>query len=116
MSERLTEYLASVEQLRVLKERGVDLWTAMTRDEHLLAYEGERDEARKALRRCVDEFVHRAWGETRTGNAPGHAHLTPGIWDDDNGTKAGTLCEWCAAWPKILALAGARGAGSGGER
>ena len=33
-----------------------------------------------------------------SGNAPGHAHTRPGIWDDDNGTKAGSECEWCKTW------------------
>lgn len=31
-------------------------------------------------------------------NAPGHAHDMPGIWDSDNGAKAGTQCAWCATW------------------
>ncbi|CAJ3453956.1 Uncharacterised protein [Burkholderia pseudomallei] len=31
-------------------------------------------------------------------NAPGHAHDIPGIWDSDNGAKAGTQCAWCATW------------------
>ncbi|CAJ8802332.1 Uncharacterised protein [Burkholderia pseudomallei] len=31
-------------------------------------------------------------------NAPGHAHDRPGIWDSDNGAKAGTQCAWCATW------------------
>lgn len=32
------------------------------------------------------------------GNAPGHAHRKPGIWDSDNGVKAGTECAWCKVW------------------
>ncbi|CAJ4664948.1 Uncharacterised protein [Burkholderia pseudomallei] len=31
-------------------------------------------------------------------NAPCHAHDMPGIWDSDNGAKAGTQCAWCATW------------------
>lgn len=31
-------------------------------------------------------------------NAPDHAHGMPGIWDSDNGAKAGTQCAWCATW------------------
>lgn len=34
----------------------------------------------------------------REGNAPGHAHSIPGIWDGDNGAKAGKPCAWCIAW------------------
>jgi hypothetical protein len=33
-------------------------------------------------------------------NAPGHGHVSPGIWNDDssNGAKAGKPCKWCADW------------------
>lgn len=32
------------------------------------------------------------------GNAPGHAHFIPGIWDKDNGELAGKECAWCKTW------------------
>lgn len=33
------------------------------------------------------------------GNAPGHGHKIPGIWDDDNSRElAGQPCHWCARW------------------
>lgn len=32
------------------------------------------------------------------GNAPGHDHKNPPLWDADNRDKAGTTCEWCAAF------------------
>ena len=32
----------------------------------------------------------------RNGNAPGHGHSTPGIWDSDNGEIAGHECAECA--------------------
>lgn len=46
-------------------------------------------------------------------NAPGHAHDMPGIWDSDNGAKAGTQCAWCATWNAArAALAQRQGEGS----
>lgn len=45
----------------------------------------------------------RPWPGDR-GNAPGHAHQIAGVWDDDNGDRAGTPCEWCAAWHAALAI------------
>ena len=40
--------------------------------------------------------------DTHGGNAPGHAHSRPGIWDDDDGNrragKANEVCEWCSEW------------------
>lgn len=32
------------------------------------------------------------------GNAPGHAHDIPGVWDNDNGAKSGKPCSWCRTW------------------
>ena len=37
------------------------------------------------------------------GNAPGHCHSIPGIWDSDNGDKAGKQCVWCLVWGKARA-------------
>jgi len=31
------------------------------------------------------------------GNAPGHAHDKPGVWNVGN-AEAGKPCAWCAAW------------------
>ncbi|WP_147485887.1 hypothetical protein [Burkholderia pseudomallei] len=46
-------------------------------------------------------------------NAPDHAHDMPGIWDSDNGAKAGTQCAWCATWNAArAALAQRQGEGS----
>jgi|GEM_PF-3310547 len=36
----------------------------------------------------------------RNGDAPGHSHSVPGIWDSDNGDKAGKPCAWCLVWKK----------------
>ena len=38
-----------------------------------------------------------------TGNAPGHAHEVPGVWDSDNGELAGKPCAWCAVWAEAKA-------------
>lgn len=43
------------------------------------------------------------------GNAPGHAHEIPGVWDSDNGAISGTRCAWCSTWrlaKQVLAAAG----------
>lgn len=40
----------------------------------------------------------------RNGNAPGHAHSKPGIWDSDNGELAGKPCAWCLAWSTATAM------------
>ena len=44
------------------------------------------------------------------GNAPGHAHRVPGIWDSDNGELSGKECGWCKAWHAAVKLASREGA------
>jgi hypothetical protein len=55
------------------------------------------------------EILQAVWRELDeadgTGNAPGHCHSEPGIWDDDNmPDKAGKPCAWCLTWRKFTAL------------
>lgn len=58
---------------------------------------------REALAGIIQHFSVTRWRD----NAPGHGHLTPGVWDDDvsNGSNAGQPCEWCAEWKAACALA-----------
>lgn len=60
----------------------------------------QREEDREILAAVVREL-----GEGSDGNAPGHAHSLPGIWDWDNGKKAGKACSWCLCWTKFTELA-----------
>ena len=59
------------------------------------AVAAERERWRPVLDAVVRELACK--GEHR-GNAPGHAHSIPGVWDSDNGPIAGTPCSWCTAW------------------
>jgi hypothetical protein len=52
---------------------------------------------RHLLEAVVREFP-RNMGRSSNGNAPGHCHSRPGIWDDDNGALSGKPCAWCIAW------------------
>ena len=45
------------------------------------------------------EIPHR---EGRRGNAPGHGHSVPGVWDCDNGALAGKKCAWCKVWNEAV--------------
>lgn len=55
-----------------------------------------------AVTREVDNGEYaRPWRGTE--NAPGHDHAVPGIWDGDNGPKAGTACAWCMTWNRARA-------------
>lgn len=51
---------------------------------------------------CVVNEIPRS--THRDGNAPGHCHTIPGIWDRDNGGKAGTECGWCKVWNAAVSM------------
>ena len=77
------------------------VWSA----EHAPAAQSAGQEAvfwRDLLSAVTREINDREYGHPWTGteNAPGHAHDIPGIWDSDNGDKAGTKCAWCMTWNK----------------
>lgn len=55
--------------------------------------------------KAILEAVHRELDDQDySGDAPGHSHRIPGIWDSDNGDKAGEPCAWCLTWKKFTAL------------
>lgn len=51
------------------------------------------------LEAVLREIPHR---EGRRGNAPGHCHSVPGVWDEDNGALAGKECAWCKVWNEAV--------------
>lgn len=57
----------------------------------------EDREILEAVRRELDRG-------NQDGNAPGHGHEVPGIWDSDNGARAGKPCAWCLTWKKFTTL------------
>lgn len=66
----------------------------------------EGDRLRQVLTAVFRELEAR--GDIGDGNAPGHAHERPGIWDDDNDALSGKACAWCALWAegkRLLAAA-----------
>lgn len=50
----------------------------------------------------VDHLERRQ--EYRSGNAPGHSHKIPGVWDIDNAELAGKKCSWCELWQEALEI------------
>lgn len=60
----------------------------------------ENDKLRHLLSRLLEEESLHDRGD---GNAPGHCHEVPGVWDSDNGKKAGKPCAWCALWAEAKA-------------
>lgn len=51
------------------------------------------------LEAVLREIPHR---EGSRGNAPGHGHSVPGVWDEDNGALAGKECAWCKVWNEAV--------------
>ncbi|MDD0974847.1 hypothetical protein [Pseudomonas fontis] len=69
----------------------------------------ERDQLKaenEALRGVMSAVVNEIHGAhiSRSGNAPGHCHSIPGVWDADNGAKAGKECAWCKVWNYAVAM------------
>ena len=61
----------------------------------------EKDEQLRELKGLLAELLTKLGERDRgDGNAPGHGHEVPGIWDSDNGKLAGKPCAWCATWAK----------------
>lgn len=58
-------------------------------------------ELKELMAALLDEMGERDRGD---GNAPGHCHDVPGVWDSDNGAKAGKKCSWCAIWAKAKSM------------
>ena len=74
------------------------------------------EDLRAVISAIVDEVPHRS-RLAFNGNAPGHAHQIPGVWDSDNGPLAGKECGWCKAWAKAVEIdAQTKAAKAGGER
>ena len=60
-------------------------------------------------------FRHYEAARLPDGNAPGHHHVVPGIWDDDNGKLSGQPCEWCATWTRVTDALRSGEAGKGAK-
>ncbi|GAA0258924.1 hypothetical protein [Pseudomonas rhodesiae] len=60
----------------------------------------------EALRGVMSAVVSEIPGAriSRAGNAPGHCHSIPGVWDEDNGSKAGKECAWCKVWNYAVSM------------
>lgn len=60
------------------------------------------EEWRELLKAVMREMA--AKGQSKDGNAPGHSHTIPDIWDADNKPGlAGKPCAWCSLWNKATA-------------
>ncbi len=63
----------------------------------------EADAIIEAFLRLDEGRAPYGMGRYQNGNAPGHGHQTPGVWDDDWGNRnSGRVgpCEWCALWER----------------
>lgn len=84
---------------------------AAQRMDEIDAVRKQRDEVFSVFSILIDEMDKRHHSD---GNAPGHAHEIPGVWDRDNGPMAGKPCAWCAVWNKAKELRAAIASVKGG--
>lgn len=79
-----------------------DIWMSPYELARLRGVESENAEYRELLRELLVQLCENP-GIREDGNAPGHAHEVPGVWDSDNGELAGKPCAWCAVWARAAA-------------
>lgn len=84
---------------------------ARINNEILTEIRKQRDELLEVFQLVISEMTHR---DMLDGNAPGHSHEIPGVWDSDNGELAGMNCAWCAVWKKAKELCATNGRTKGG--
>lgn len=106
LEDALRNELTDVEVEDALTSEGVFVWGPDgERFERMFkrVADARNRQLREALAGIIQHFSVTRWRD----NAPGHGHLTPGVWDDDvsNGSNAGQPCEWCAEWKSACALA-----------
>lgn len=78
------------------KENLVSRWNSR------LATEAASAERVRVLEETLGKIIAKL--DSRDGQAPGHHHRIKGVWDEDNGERAGKPCEWCAEWSAARAL------------
>ncbi|EGH43282.1 hypothetical protein [Pseudomonas syringae] len=62
----------------------------------------ECEALREIMSLVTSEIPHSK--SVRPGDAPGHCHSVPGVWDQGNGAKAGKECAWCKVWNAAIAM------------
>lgn len=99
-----------------IRERAIAAWNRRELESASQPGGGEADGERfRSILAAVVGEIQKDDGRY-DGNAPGHAHDIPGVWDNDNGAKSGKPCSWCRTWKlarESLGLA-APSAGNGG--
>ena len=70
----------------------------VARIDSLRAAAQERDRQIAELKGLLNALMEHHPKRSGWSEPPGHSHLVAGIWNPDNGAKAGTKCEWCATW------------------
>lgn len=86
----------------------------------LIDVSSERDqlraenEALRSVMACVVSEIPNH--NSRNGNASGHCHAIPGVWDQGNGAKSGTECAWCKVWNAATAMSNERPRTCGSEQ
>ncbi|WP_346395225.1 hypothetical protein [Pseudomonas syringae] len=90
-------------EMRDLKAENAGLKTGYEAYERVNAeLRAECESLREIMSLVTSEIPHSK--SVRPGNAPGHCHSVPGVWDEDNGEKAGKECAWCKVWNAAIII------------
>lgn len=90
------------ERIEKLKHENAGLMTGYEAYEQVVrGLRGEVEAFRSVMAAVVSEVPR---GGDRKGNAPGHCHDIPGVWDQGNGDKSGKECGWCKVWNAAMVM------------
>lgn len=73
-------------------------WVAIFDMELRMTNQNLKDENDKLRGLLIELLTQLGELDRGDGNAPGHAHEIPGVWDSAYGVPAGKPCAWCALW------------------
>lgn len=99
--------LAEIERLEREQKNDLVAYKAVIERQEELRIERDQLKAEnEALRGLVLSALEEGKGRPGAGgNAPGHCHAVPGVWDRGNGERSGTACGWCRIWNAAQAMA-----------
>ncbi|KTC59088.1 hypothetical protein [Pseudomonas savastanoi] len=97
------ECLSILDELEQVKAENAGLKTGYEAYERVNAeLRAECEALREIISLVTREIPHSK--SVRPGDAPGHCHSVPGVWDKGNGEKAGKECAWCKVWNAAIAI------------
>lgn len=99
LAEGVLSLLAEISRIEI--DAAYVMAGSRTRSEVIDQLKAENEALRSLVLSALEEGKRRPGAG---GNAPGHCHAVPGVWDRGNGERSGTACGWCRIWNAARAM------------